>query len=116
MARGRRLPQVDYRGRPAERFGESPQQVRGQLAALGLPVFVKPAHLGSSLGIARVDDAASWTTRSRPRFAYDPLVIVEAMASGIEVECARAGSAARRRETSRRLASAGRDRAAGRLV
>src|SRR5690606_2751912 len=31
---------------------------RGRVEALGLPVFVKPARAGSSLGISRVDDLA----------------------------------------------------------
>ena len=41
------LPQVDYL---AARRGDDP----GKLAALGLPVFVKPAQLGSSVGISKV--------------------------------------------------------------
>jgi D-alanine-D-alanine ligase len=82
------VPQVRFVGVEEERFGESPAPVRGELAALGLPVFVKPAHLGSSLGIARVDQAAQMDDALQDAFAYDPLVIVEAMASGMEVECA----------------------------
>jgi D-alanine-D-alanine ligase len=55
---------------------------------LGLPVFVKPARAGSSLGITRVTawddlDAAIATAR-----AHDPKVLVEAAIVGREVECA----------------------------
>ncbi|NNH72627.1 D-alanine--D-alanine ligase [Nocardia uniformis] len=54
---------------------------------LGLPVFVKPARGGSSIGITKVDswdglDAAIATARQ-----HDPKVIVEAAIVGREVEC-----------------------------
>ena len=55
---------------------------------LGLPVFVKPARAGSSLGITRVTawgdlDAAVATARQ-----HDPKVLVEAAIVGREIECA----------------------------
>ena len=55
---------------------------------LGLPVFVKPARAGSSLGITRVTawgdlDAAGATARQ-----HDPKVLVEAAIVGREIECA----------------------------
>ncbi|MFC3961207.1 D-alanine--D-alanine ligase family protein [Nocardia jiangsuensis] len=58
-----------------------------QRTALGLPVFVKPARGGSSIGITRVAgwdrlDAAIATARE-----HDPKVIVEAAIVGREVEC-----------------------------
>jgi D-alanine-D-alanine ligase len=82
------VPQVRFVGIEEERFAASHAQVRAQVASLGLPVFVKPVHLGSSLGIAKVDDAAQLDNAIEAAFTHDPLVIVEAMASGIEVECA----------------------------
>jgi D-alanine-D-alanine ligase len=92
------VPQVRFVGVEEERFGESPAQVREQLAPLGLPVFVKPAHLGSSLGIARVDAAAQMDDALEAAFAHDGLVIVEAMAGGVEVECAVLGALTAERE------------------
>ena len=55
---------------------------------LGLPVFVKPARAGSSLGITRVTawgdlDAAVATARR-----HDPKVLVETAIVGREIECA----------------------------
>jgi len=55
---------------------------------LGLPVFVKPARAGSSLGITRVTawgdlDAAVATARQ-----HDPKVLVETAIVGREIECA----------------------------
>jgi D-alanine-D-alanine ligase len=58
-----------------------------ELARLGLPVFVKPAHLGSSLGFANVSETGDLAEALEEAFAHDQLVIVEAMARGIEVEC-----------------------------
>ena len=47
------LPQVAYRAVRAEAFASERDRVLGDLAPLGLPVFVKPARLGSSVGIGR---------------------------------------------------------------
>jgi D-alanine-D-alanine ligase len=92
------VPQVRFVGVEEESFGESPARVRAQVAALGLPVFVKPAHQGSSLGIARVDDAAQLDDALEGAFAHDSLAIVEALASGVEVECAVLGVLGAERE------------------
>jgi D-alanine-D-alanine ligase len=81
------LPQVDYRAVTIGRWRREPTVVAAELAALGLPVFVKPARLGSSVGIARVAEAEELAAALDEAFVHDPLVIVEALATGIEVEC-----------------------------
>jgi D-alanine-D-alanine ligase len=86
------LPQVDYRGVRHARWADDADAVLAELTALGLPVFVKPARLGSSVGIVRVADAAELAEALETAFAHDPLVIVEAAASGLEVECAVLGN------------------------
>jgi len=86
------LPQVDYRAVRHARWDADPRAVLTELAALGLPVFVKPARLGSSVGIVRVADADELADALATAFAHDPLVIVEAAASGLEVECAVLGN------------------------
>jgi D-alanine-D-alanine ligase len=86
------LPQVDYRGVRHARWRDEPEAVLGELAALGLPVFVKPARLGSSVGIVRVAEADALPDALASAFAHDPLVIVEAAASGLEIECAVLGN------------------------
>jgi D-alanine-D-alanine ligase len=88
------LAQVGYAGVGAARWALEPDAVLGELAALGLPVFVKPARLGSSVGIAKVTDAADLTPALDAAFAHDPCVIVEAMSDGIEVECSVLGATA----------------------
>jgi D-alanine-D-alanine ligase len=82
------VPQVDYAGVPERHWRSAPEAVRAQLERLGLPLFVKPARLGSSVGIAKVRDRAGLDAALDAAFAHDPLVIVEAFSAGTEVECA----------------------------
>jgi D-alanine-D-alanine ligase len=81
------VPQVDYIGVREARWRTEPSRVLDEIAELGLPVFVKPAHLGSSVGIVRITDAAFLADALEQAYAHDELAIVEAMAPGIEVEC-----------------------------
>jgi D-alanine-D-alanine ligase len=87
------VPQVDFVGVHEESFGESAEQALEQIARLGMPVFVKPAHLGSSLGIVKVHEARELRDALQSAFAHDELAIVEARAPGIEVECGVLGNA-----------------------
>jgi D-alanine--D-alanine ligase len=59
-----------------------------EIAELGLPVFVKPARAGSSIGISRVADLADLEAAVDLARSHDPKVLVEAAVAGIEVECA----------------------------
>jgi D-alanine-D-alanine ligase len=86
------VPQVAFAGVRAERFERSPAAVLAEIERLGLPVFVKPAHLGSSVGIVRVGAADELAPALEGAFAHDGLVIVEAAAGGVEVECGVLGS------------------------
>ncbi|HEV3033538.1 MAG TPA: D-alanine--D-alanine ligase family protein [Solirubrobacteraceae bacterium] len=91
------VPQVDYVGVRAERFERSREHALAEIAritALGLPVFVKPAHLGSSVGIVKVSAEEQIGDALQEAFAYDPLAIVEAAAPGVEVECGVLGTLA----------------------
>ena len=63
------MPQVDYRAVRASAFAADREHVLAELRPLGLPVFVKPARLGSSVGIVRAAGAdgaadALWRPRS----------------------------------------------------
>jgi D-alanine-D-alanine ligase len=55
--------------------------------AVSYPCWVKPARLGSSVGIARVEGPGELEAAIEAAAAHDPRIIVEADASGIEVEC-----------------------------
>ena len=89
---GAGIAQVDYAGVRAPRWGDERAAVLAELAALGLPVFVKPARLGSSVGIAKVVAADGLGPALDAAFLHDPCVIVEAMSAGTEVECSVLGS------------------------
>ena len=88
------LPQVRYLAVHEGPYRNRPAAQLAALASLGLPVFVKPARLGSSVGIVRVTTAASLPTALETAFRHDPLVIVEAAAHGIELECSVIGNGA----------------------
>ncbi|MBX7137167.1 MAG: D-alanine--D-alanine ligase [Oligoflexia bacterium] len=59
---------------------------------LGMPVFVKPANLGSSVGISRAEDAASFAKSVEEAFKYDTKILVEKAAVGREILCAVLGN------------------------
>jgi D-alanine-D-alanine ligase len=88
LMRAAGVPQVDFVGLAAGRYRAAPGRLDGDLERLGLPVFVKPAHLGSSVGIVKVSGAEELQPAIEQAFAHDDLVIVEASAPGCEVECA----------------------------
>jgi D-alanine-D-alanine ligase len=67
------------------RGGSLPDAERDRL---GLPVFVKPARGGSSIGISRVDDWAQLPAALAAARAADDKVLVEAAVPGREVELA----------------------------
>jgi len=52
----------------------------------GYPVFVKPARLGSSVGISKAHDEAELLAAVTLAFEHDEKVLVEEFVSGIEVE------------------------------
>jgi len=81
------VPQVDYAAVREARWRAEPDAVRGELERLGLPLFVKPARLGSSVGIAKVREPADLAAALDGAFAHDQLVIAEAFSTGTEVEC-----------------------------
>ncbi|HEV7461377.1 MAG TPA: D-alanine--D-alanine ligase family protein [Solirubrobacteraceae bacterium] len=81
------LPQVDYRGVEHREWRDDPERVLEGLEALGLPVFVKPARLGSSVGIVRVAEARDLADAVTQALGHDERAIVEAASGGVEVEC-----------------------------
>ncbi|MBL7253442.1 D-alanine--D-alanine ligase family protein [Paractinoplanes lichenicola] len=55
---------------------------------LALPVFVKPARAGSSLGVSRVDDWAELPAALRKARELDPKVLIEQAVTGREIDVA----------------------------
>jgi D-alanine-D-alanine ligase len=86
---GTGVPQVAYAGVVAEDLRRDPGPVLAAVEPLGRPAWVKPARLGSSVGISRVAEGGRELTEAlEAAFAHDERAIVEAHARGIEVECA----------------------------
>ena len=55
--------------------------------ALGMPVFVKPANLGSSVGISKARDKKEFEAALTKAFAFDTKVLIEEYIDGREIEC-----------------------------
>jgi D-alanine-D-alanine ligase len=59
---------------------------------LGLPLFIKPANAGSSVGVHKVTSEEEYVNAVSDAFLYDRKLLVEEAVSGIEVECAILGN------------------------
>lgn len=79
--RWRVVREVDYRNDPAG-------TVASILKDLGSPVFVKPAELGSSVGISKADEPAEVKDAIDEALRYGEKVVVEEFISGREIEVA----------------------------
>jgi D-alanine-D-alanine ligase len=55
---------------------------------LGLPLFVKPANMGSSIGVSRATDIDELRAALGLAFSYDEIVVVEQAITGREIEVA----------------------------
>lgn len=60
--------------------------------ALGKIMFVKPANMGSSVGVSKVKSEAEFDRAVAEAFKYDNKIIVEEMIVGREIECAVLGN------------------------
>jgi D-alanine-D-alanine ligase len=87
------LPQVEHRGVRATAWQRDRTAALADLAVLPYPRFVKPANLGSSIGISRVDDEEALISAVEEALRYDRRVIVEAAVDGArELEVAVLGN------------------------
>ncbi|MBU6422053.1 MAG: D-alanine--D-alanine ligase, partial [Gammaproteobacteria bacterium] len=59
---------------------------------LGVPVFVKPANLGSSVGISKAKDKTGFDKAVADAFRYDSKILIEEAIQGREIECAVLGN------------------------
>ncbi|MDR2576296.1 MAG: D-alanine--D-alanine ligase [Treponema sp.] len=61
-------------------------------AALGSPSFVKPANMGSSVGVSKIRSEAEYENAVKEAFKYDVKIIIEEFIPGREIECAVLGN------------------------
>ena len=73
----------------SSRDGVEFQDVKGHL---GLSVFVKPANLGSSVAINKVEDEKAFLRALEEAFTYDNKVLIEEYVKGREIECSVLGN------------------------
>lgn len=78
-------PWVTVRSRQWETDADG---VRAAAAELGLPLFVKPARAGSSVGVSKVESPAELDAALQIAFAEDDKVLIETGVSGREIEVA----------------------------
>ncbi|HKA66307.1 MAG TPA: D-alanine--D-alanine ligase family protein [Solirubrobacterales bacterium] len=81
----RGIPQVDFAAAGEDGW-------RRRCEAMGLPLWVKPSRLGSSVGISRVAELVELDAAVELALRHDPRVIVEASARGREIECSVLGN------------------------
>jgi D-alanine-D-alanine ligase len=88
------LAQVDYAVVLSSDWARNRAAVRdGLLARFPMPLFVKPANLGSSVGISKVRDAAELDAAMDLAAGFDRKIVVEAgVANAREIECAVLGN------------------------
>ncbi|MDR3670518.1 MAG: D-alanine--D-alanine ligase [Holophaga sp.] len=82
------LPVVPYQGLTEERWHKSPEAILRGLEALGLPLFLKPANLGSSIGIEKVTRREDLAPALDRAFGFDRRVLVEQGLRARELEVA----------------------------
>lgn len=76
------IPQVGYAAVTKNEFSSSPDKVLERLGDLGFPIFVKPANLGSSVGISKAKNLDELRVALRFAFGFDRRVIVEQSTKG----------------------------------
>lgn len=87
------LPQCDYVWFLRREWEQNRETVVEQIEAkLGYPCFVKPANLGSSVGVSKAVDAASLEEGIAMAAEYDRKLIVEENLDMREIECAVIGN------------------------
>ncbi|HVZ66973.1 MAG TPA: D-alanine--D-alanine ligase [Patescibacteria group bacterium] len=59
---------------------------------LGLPMFVKPANNGSSIGISKVKNKSQFSQAIRDAFRFDRKILIEEAIKGREIECSVLGN------------------------
>jgi D-alanine-D-alanine ligase len=91
------LPQAPYRTITREQVWSNPcifPKACDEIEiALGYPCFVKPANLGSSVGIAKVRSRRELEAALDQAATYDRRIVIEQGVVGREVECAVLGNA-----------------------
>jgi D-alanine-D-alanine ligase len=82
------IPQVPYVGLTEEGWMRDRDALRGKILEMGLPVFVKPANAGSSIGIRKVKLADELDEAVTFALSFDRRAVVEKGVDAREIEVA----------------------------
>jgi D-alanine-D-alanine ligase len=89
LARDAGIPIVPYLAPKKEVWTRNPEAIAKQVEReLGYPCFVKPANLGSSVGVHKVKKAADLQAALKDAFQYDTKVLIEKAINAREIEVA----------------------------
>ncbi len=92
ILRDYKLPIVDYQIFYKWDFDENEVDVDSIIKKLGLPLFIKPANAGSSVGVFKVTEKSEIIQKIQMAFKYDSKVLLEKAIKGREIECAVLGN------------------------
>jgi D-alanine-D-alanine ligase len=93
LFKAQNLPVVDYTTVKEIDWERDPNAIlNGILHIISLPFFVKPANLGSSVGITKVKDFAQTSKAIKNAFLYDRKILIEEGIQGRELECSVLGN------------------------
>lgn len=94
--RGAGLPVLDAVHFDRDEFANRQEELLQRAEALGYPLFVKPANLGSSIGISRAQNQQELVTAIEVASHYDRRIMVEkGVAEPMEINCSALGFGAR---------------------
>lgn len=75
-----------------ERSSNHPPEFEQAKERLGLPLFIKPANLGSSVGISKARGREEFDRAVKEAFKYDSKILIEEFIQGREIECSVLGN------------------------
>jgi D-alanine-D-alanine ligase len=86
------LPVVPFLAVTRNAWAADRQRITRHVTMFGLPLFVKPANLGSSVGISKVKTADALPAAVAAAFEYDDKIVIEKGLDAREIECAVLGN------------------------
>ena len=87
------LPQADYLIVNKYELKNGVSQIEDIVKdKIGLPCFIKPANMGSSIGISRLKDFKDFESALNKAFEFDKKVVIEEEIKGREIECSVLGN------------------------
>lgn len=91
--RSHQLPITDFIGIPRKKWESDPEDVIQNVESkLGYPCFVKPANLGSSVGVSKAHNWDELTQALANAAKYDRKIVAERALDAREIECSVLGN------------------------